>query len=404
MRNLRRNRTVLGVIGAIALMSATAYATVFTDDVIGQMSMCVGVDCTTSESFNYDTLRLKENNLQIHFDDTSASGSFPSNDWRIVANDTANGGSNYLAFQDATASTTPFRVEAGAGNNALYVDAQGDVGIGTADAVLEAHIADGDSPGLRLEQNASNGWTPQTWDVAGNETNFFVRDVTNSSSLPFKIMPGASDNALVVTGSGDIGMGSQSPSGALHVKSSRDDWTPHLILENSSASNGFSGMRLLSKDASIDFNNAGGLFRINYDDGDGYELELDADGNLKITGNLVANGQTFPDYVFEDSYQLMSLPDVERYIQANGHLPNVPSATEIEKNGMNMTQVQKILMEKVEELTLHTIDQHHAATEKQRIIAAQQEQLSEQKQVLDSQGARIDALEKKLEMLIAAQK
>jgi hypothetical protein len=62
-------------------------AQVFATDVIVQGSMCVGIDCATSESFGFDTQRFKENNLRIHFNDTSASASFPSNDWRITIND-----------------------------------------------------------------------------------------------------------------------------------------------------------------------------------------------------------------------------------------------------------------------------------------------------------------------------
>ena len=194
---------------------------VFTDDVIiNGGSLCVGFDCVNGESFGSDTQRLKENNLRIHFDDTSNSASFPNNDWRLTANDQTNGGANYFAIQDATAGTTPFRIEAGAGNNALHVDASGgNVGMGTSTPVVELHVTDGDSPTLRLEQNGSNGWTPQTWDVAGNETNFFVRDVTNGSKLPFKIKPGAPDNSIFIKGDGSIGLGTATPEEALHLKS-----------------------------------------------------------------------------------------------------------------------------------------------------------------------------------------
>ncbi|MFL6278886.1 MAG: hypothetical protein ACJ731_02135, partial [Vicinamibacterales bacterium] len=72
---------------------------VIPDDLIVQGSTCTGFDCVNNESFGFDTLRLKENNLRIHFDDTSSSAGYPANDWRIIANDSASGGANYLAFE-----------------------------------------------------------------------------------------------------------------------------------------------------------------------------------------------------------------------------------------------------------------------------------------------------------------
>ncbi|MEL7061874.1 MAG: hypothetical protein AAGN46_17745, partial [Acidobacteriota bacterium] len=61
------------------------------DDLIVDGSQCVGFDCVNGESFGFDTLRLKENNLRIAFDDTSTAGSYPRRDWQILANDSANG-------------------------------------------------------------------------------------------------------------------------------------------------------------------------------------------------------------------------------------------------------------------------------------------------------------------------
>jgi hypothetical protein len=197
-------------------------AQVIVEDLIVQGSIGIGFDAVDGENFGFDTFRLKENNLRMHFDDTSASASFPSNDWRIAINDTGNGGANYFAIQDATAGTTPFIILAGAGDNALFVKAGGDVGFGTATPVVNLHVADGDSPTLRLEQDGASGFTPQTWDIAGNESNFFIRDVTNGSKLPFKIKPGAPDNALFVAASGNIGLGTASPTHKLDVEGSAD--------------------------------------------------------------------------------------------------------------------------------------------------------------------------------------
>jgi Chaperone of endosialidase len=193
------------------------------DDVIIAFSLAVGNDAVNGESFGFDTIRLKENNLRIHFDDTSTTASFPKNDWRLVANDTSNGGGEYFAIEDSTAGRKPFRVDAGARANALYVDSQGDVGIGTSSPVVELHAVRGDTPTLRLDQDGTSGFTPQVWDVAGNETNFFIRDVTNGSRLPFKIRPGAPTDALVIAPDGNVGIGTSSPSWPLTVKTNNEN-------------------------------------------------------------------------------------------------------------------------------------------------------------------------------------
>ncbi|WP_100912591.1 tail fiber domain-containing protein [Pseudoalteromonas spongiae] len=204
------------------------------DDLIVTFSVCVGNDCVNGENFGFDTLRLKENNLRLHFQDTSNSASFPSNDWRIVANDSSNGGANYLAIEDSTAGRIPFRVEAGAPANALYVEADGDIGIKTANPAVDLHVVEGNTPTLRLEQDGSDGFTAQTWDIAGNEANFFVRDVTNGSKLSFRIRPGAPESALDIAGDGDIGIGTSSPDGQFDVAHSSNANNHAFLIDPSS--------------------------------------------------------------------------------------------------------------------------------------------------------------------------
>tara|TARA_R110002012_G_scaffold206357_4_gene376273 strand:- start:32256 stop:33575 length:1320 start_codon:yes stop_codon:yes gene_type:complete len=187
---------------------------ILNEDLMVKGSGCIGIDCPDAPVFGFHTIRLMENNLRIAFDDTSASGTFPANDWEITINDTANGGTNFFGVTDVTANTSPFKIMAGAGNNALYVSGSGgNVGLGTNAPVVELHITDGDSPTLRLEQNGASGWTSQTWDVAGNETNFFIRDVTGGSNLPFKIKPGAPNDVVFIAATGALGVNNASPNG-----------------------------------------------------------------------------------------------------------------------------------------------------------------------------------------------
>ncbi|GAP12696.1 hypothetical protein LARV_00432 [Longilinea arvoryzae] len=121
---------------------ATPLDVVQPDDEIVAGSLCVGLDCLTdgSENFGYDTVKLKENNLQVYFDDTSLAG-FPANDWRLVMNDSASGGSSYFTIMDATANRKLFTLEAGAPANSLYVDSTGCVGVGTSNPTEKLHVA-----------------------------------------------------------------------------------------------------------------------------------------------------------------------------------------------------------------------------------------------------------------------
>lgn len=65
----------------------------------------------------------------------------------------------------------------------------------------------------------------------------------------------------------------------------------------------------------------------------------------------------WPDFVFRQDYLLPSLQQVEKYIIHNGHLPDIPAATEVEKDGLDLGEMNKKLLLKVEELTLYLIQQ-----------------------------------------------
>lgn len=224
------NKSVMGLAVFVAAIGMDAKADiVHADDVIVQGSHCVGVDCVDGETFSFDTIRLKENNLRIHFEDTSASSGFPTTDWRIIINDTANGGADHFSIEDATAVTVPFRIEGTAPTNSLVVDDTGRIGLGTNSPVVEIHSVDGNTPTLRFEQDNSGGWTPQTWDMAGNEANFFIRDVTNGSKLPFRIKPGAPTSSIHILDGGNVGMGTSSADSSLHVL--RSDGTAAVKVE-----------------------------------------------------------------------------------------------------------------------------------------------------------------------------
>ena len=90
-------------------------------------------------------------------------------------------------------------------------------------------------------------------------------------------------------------------------------------------------------------------------------------GTATPTNNLAVNGSikarevivtpdNWPDYVFAPGYDLMPLTDVEAFIQRNGHLPGVPSARSVDREGVALGEMQQHLLRKVEELTLYVIE------------------------------------------------
>ena len=204
--------------GAAAVGDVIALDQVIADDLIVQGSLCTGFDCVNNESFGFDTIRLKENNLRFKFDDTSTTAGFPANDWQLTANDSISGGQNQFSVEDVTGSKVPFKIIAGAPTSSLYVSNSGRVGLKTSNPVLNLHILHGNTPGVRLDQDGSSGFTAQVWDVAANEANFFIRDVTGGSKLSFRIQPGAPTNSITIKSSGNVGIGTWSPDGPLDIE------------------------------------------------------------------------------------------------------------------------------------------------------------------------------------------
>ncbi len=214
-----------------ATTEAVAKDQVILDDLIVDGSLCVGLDCVNGESFGFDSIRLKENNLRIKFQDTSATASFPTRDWQITANDSSNGGAEKFSIDDIDGGRTPFTIEANAPSNSLYVDDGGRLGLGTAIPVVDVHPVNGNTPTLRLEQNGSSGFTPQTWDVAGNEAGFFIRDATNGSNLVFRIQPGSDRESLFIKPTGVEVNTSFSAGSDVNMKTGLMPVNPHDTLE-----------------------------------------------------------------------------------------------------------------------------------------------------------------------------
>ncbi|NII83264.1 MULTISPECIES: hypothetical protein [unclassified Pedobacter] len=105
---------------------------------------------------------------------------------------------------------------------------------------------------------------------------------------------------------------------------------------------------------------------------------------LSVNGNIRAKeikveATNWPDYVFEEDYKVGTLKELESYIKTNKHLPEIPSAKEIERNGVDLGEMNKLLLKKMEELTLHLIEQQKQLNEQGKVIKALQEKSSAKK-------------------------
>ncbi|MBT1699183.1 hypothetical protein KK083_19965 [Fulvivirgaceae bacterium PWU4] len=202
-----------------------------------------------------------------------------------------------------------------------------------------------------------------------------------NSSGNLSLATNGSARLSVLNSNGFVGIGIASPAQMLHINGGNivlDNGTPtlftgagdadhhhYLRIANSTERANPSGLKT-----------GGILIADNFDYAAPGQNDLIVKGKISVgtpltnTYELAVNGKigakdvkierssaAWPDYVFATSYRLPSLSEVEKYIQANHHLQDVPSAEEVEKNGHSLGDMDAVLLKKVEELTLYIIEQ-----------------------------------------------
>jgi Uncharacterized conserved protein len=196
---------------------------------------------------------------------------------------------------------------------------------------------------------------------------------------------------------GKVGIGVTNPTFAFHSAAYNNTGVAAALLWGdrygaavgiSDDTSSYYAFHVVSNVDSMGRGKAGGTKSLLYVRGDG-NVGI---GTLSPQAKLAVNGDIFskrvkviqtgwPDYVFQPDYRLPSLLELEEYVKANRHLPDVPSAVEVEKNGLDLGETDKRLLQKIEELTLYLI-------EHQKTIRA----LQEKNAALE---ARVQTLEKK---------
>ncbi len=120
-------------------------------------------------------------------------------------------------------------------------------------------------------------------------------------------------------------------------------------------------------------------------------LRIEHNGNTELRGNfrctkLTVNTKWWPDAVFSPTYRLMSLSQVDSFIQTNQHLPGLPCEKDVVNNGQDVGELQVLQQQKIEELTLYAIEQ-------QKQLKSQQQLISEQKKQITAQEIRLQKIE-----------
>lgn len=228
----------------------------------------------------------------------------------------------------------------------------------TADDVLVNGdvIVDGDVSAGTMDANAlsADHANLQTMAVGSVLQRLYV-----SSSLDASLDPATPTNGGLVVGTAgtnvaldgnEIMARSNGASSSLHINAEGGDVLVH-------------GLASLSKRFRIMDDGRVWIGQGNtvYDD----SAKLTVDGSI-VAKELLVTTDGWPDYVFEADYDLKSLQEVEAFIAAHGHLPNVPSAASVDGRTVGVGDMQKRLLEKVEELTLHAIAQDKRVAELER--------------------------------------
>ena len=118
---------------------------------------------------------------------------------------------------------------------------------------------------------------------------------------------------------------------------------------------------------------------------------IDGKSNFKVKSNgeayaryMKVSVNAFLDYVFANTYKLPNLKEVEAYYKANHHLPEIPTATEVEKDGLDLGSINTLLVKKVEELTIYAVEQNKTTEAQQALLLELQKQIEALKKQINS--------------------
>jgi len=261
------------------------------------------------------------------------------------------------------------------GRNPLTILNNGFVGVGTGNPSGQLHLNSEVSNALTISRYGSNTYG---FEIGG--ATFGLYDYTNSI---YKWMVHG-DNLLLNPYSGKIGIGTIQPTTLMHLHEESDKDTYLHLTNLNTGKSVIDGLELsANKDLGANvWNYENGYLRFATNNTE--QMRITSDGKigigtyfpsekLSVNGNMkakkiIVSQSGWPDYVFDASYSLRSLSEVEKFITINKRLPEIPSAKEVEEKGISVGDNQALLLKKIEELTLYLIRQDKQLKKQSRQI------------------------------------
>jgi hypothetical protein len=248
-----------------------------------------------------------------------------------------------------------------------------DTGISAAPGILL--INDAQHTGYLYKASQHNAFAPDGFAIVNNGGTGGINLVSAPGPITFGNYVGApyiDGEYARFSNDGRLGLGVQSPTAQLHT-------TGAVRFAGLTADP--TQTRVLVSDAN------GNLF---YRDASTLAANEAIRSSLAVNGLITAQELTlsardWPDYVFDSAYRLLPLPDLEKYIQQNSHLPGMPSASVVEKKGTDVGETQAALLKKIEELTLYTIEQNKKLESQRQVTDTLTREIRELKELIKSE-------------------